>query len=90
MELAYLEDFFLSFFFDFIVNKLMKDEMPNIFPSFCLHKIEASFKRQSILEEKLAIASTVYSCTFFNEINCVGSFHVTEDCLHHLHLLLHS
>ena len=32
----------------------------------------------------IAIGSIVYSCTFFKEINCKRSFHVSECCLYDL------
>ena len=37
-----------------------------------------------ILPQELAEGNTVYSCTFFKEINGDGSFHTHEDCQHDL------
>ena len=36
------------------------------------------------MPEELAIGNTIYSCTFFKEINSDGSFHVPEDFQHDL------
>ena len=41
-------------------------------------------KQVEILPKKLAIRSSVYSCTFSKKIISHGSFHVPEDCQHNL------
>ena len=48
-----------------------------------MHKFY-SINNVNIASGKLAIGSSIYSCSYFKEINRDGTFHVIEDCQHHL------
>ncbi len=60
-------------------NNGLENHLTYIYESLSINKIAvfATIK-------KLVIASTVYHCTFFKEIDSDESFHIPDDCQHDL------